>query len=746
MEDFKQFLKNKRNLVNLIILLVLILAIPVGIELARRQQELRSRAEEPPIAFAGDCITQRGDRSVAKCSDVTLRLTSPLGPPGTEQSPSPSPSSSSSVSPSPSPSASPSSPPGVGGDFRVFVTSSTFQGNLGGISGANQKCNDAARSLGGRWVAWLSDNTQDIKNVLPDGKYALLNNEVISNNKAGLFDGRIDNRINVNQSRATVGNPKEVWTGTKKEGVNGERNCNNWSSSSRSQKGMVGKNDSNSGSWTNASSKECDGAYRLYCFEVEKPRPSPSPSPSVAPSPSPSPSAQVSASPSPSASPTTKRNSWFDKIFAWFSIVYAQDDPDDTDDPDNPDTHDPPPTGPNDDDGGGGGNSQCRKGGKGCKTDNECCSKKCVKDKDNQGKEKKKGKCSAASPSPSSSSSSSASSSGQQAFTGFFRVADTQSGLNNAAEQVYDDHPEIYPYNLGEAKGNKIVWVRFISPSRAITRDVSATIELVGPDPLIDNVKCAKTAGRDGITFKVKGTNFGNSGTLSTVLNPESSASANININNWKDDQVVGVVPVPDADEFDEGTQFPLKLTRSSDRATTEASCLLGEAFELNLGAKLFCRAPSQFATTDVDLKIYEADTDGEGQGTGSHKLTKSEKVTIDKNGAIRGSQFKYKENKEYVLSVKAPRSLRRNTPPFLVEGGSNFIHDFELPVGDIFPRDKGDGRIDTFDLSELIRQWGISRSNTPRTADFNLDNKTNSFDFGCMRYYLRDTDDPEPD
>lgn len=45
----------------------------------------------------------------------------------------------------------------------MFVTSSTFTGNLGGISGADAKCRQAAAnaSLPGTWLAWISDPNQD---------------------------------------------------------------------------------------------------------------------------------------------------------------------------------------------------------------------------------------------------------------------------------------------------------------------------------------------------------------------------------------------------------------------------------------------------------------------------------------------------------------------------------------------------------------------------------------------------------
>ena len=54
---------------------------------------------------------------------------------------------------------------------RVFATSTTYDGNLGGPSGAAQKCADraAAGGLGGSWVAFLSTSAVDAKDRLPPG-------------------------------------------------------------------------------------------------------------------------------------------------------------------------------------------------------------------------------------------------------------------------------------------------------------------------------------------------------------------------------------------------------------------------------------------------------------------------------------------------------------------------------------------------------------------------------------------------
>lgn len=110
MQGFLLFLKNKKNLVSLTLLLALIFAIPLGIYLARNTQIFRPRAEvEGIISLAeGNCVKTINGERVLTCKDVPLKLINPFGSPVATSSASPSPPASSSASPSHSVSPSPS--------------------------------------------------------------------------------------------------------------------------------------------------------------------------------------------------------------------------------------------------------------------------------------------------------------------------------------------------------------------------------------------------------------------------------------------------------------------------------------------------------------------------------------------------------------------------------------------------------------------------------------------------------------
>ena len=84
MEDLISYFKVKKNLVNLLILAILVAGLPIGIQLARQQQIIKSYAKEATVEFlTGQCVTNRGNNQVATCKDpINVRITAPFSPAG----------------------------------------------------------------------------------------------------------------------------------------------------------------------------------------------------------------------------------------------------------------------------------------------------------------------------------------------------------------------------------------------------------------------------------------------------------------------------------------------------------------------------------------------------------------------------------------------------------------------------------------------------------------------------------------
>lgn len=162
---------------------------------------------------------------------------------------------------------------------RVFVTSQTFNGNLGGLSGADEKCQALANAagLGGTWVAWLSDsshNASDRISKTNDGYYRL-DGVKIAANYSDLLDGEIENPINVYENLSVVGSELSgeevlVWTGTNSSSgalPSDPQYCSNWLDASHQTFGYCGKTSDTDQAWSMAAAAYCDTRHRLYCFE-----------------------------------------------------------------------------------------------------------------------------------------------------------------------------------------------------------------------------------------------------------------------------------------------------------------------------------------------------------------------------------------------------------------------------------------------------------------------------------------------
>ena len=79
MGEFRDYFRNKKNLTNLLLLGIVMLALPLGVGLVRQQQILRSRAVADPITFSGANVVQKDGKWYATKPHITVELTSPLG-------------------------------------------------------------------------------------------------------------------------------------------------------------------------------------------------------------------------------------------------------------------------------------------------------------------------------------------------------------------------------------------------------------------------------------------------------------------------------------------------------------------------------------------------------------------------------------------------------------------------------------------------------------------------------------------
>ena len=164
---------------------------------------------------------------------------------------------------------------------RVFVTSKSFTGNLGGVAGGDTICSSSASGstafgnltrVGFSWKAWLADSTYSpANNFTRCDSYELLDGTLVASSFDTLISvltsgNNLENAINLDETNATI--ISGVWTGTKYDGTSSGATCNNWSTSNASGRGTKGNTVDTNAFWAWGIETSCDGFNRLYCFEV----------------------------------------------------------------------------------------------------------------------------------------------------------------------------------------------------------------------------------------------------------------------------------------------------------------------------------------------------------------------------------------------------------------------------------------------------------------------------------------------
>jgi hypothetical protein len=160
---------------------------------------------------------------------------------------------------------------------RAFVTStSPIDAAFGGIAFADGECaaRASAASLGGAWLAWLSDSTTSpaARFTQSTGPYTRVNGTLIAANWADLTDGTLINGVSLDEFGNPVTNA-EVWTGTLSNGspMGGAvpNYCSDWTRNDAAfPYTYVGTSDASTASWTTVYVQFCNRSFlRLYCFE-----------------------------------------------------------------------------------------------------------------------------------------------------------------------------------------------------------------------------------------------------------------------------------------------------------------------------------------------------------------------------------------------------------------------------------------------------------------------------------------------
>lgn len=171
--------------------------------------------------------------------------------------------------------------------LQIFVSSVSYSGDLGGLEGARQKCQELADAVpalsGTTWLPLLSDGDWHPINVtgasLTSNPVYNMDGSIIANSRAELWDARSNALLSgvefhENSSRAAN---TSVYTGSNAEGY-GQDTCSKWTSTAGGP-AQVGYTNTTSVNWMGDNTvPACSATLPIYCIG-NFPSPTPTPTP-----------------------------------------------------------------------------------------------------------------------------------------------------------------------------------------------------------------------------------------------------------------------------------------------------------------------------------------------------------------------------------------------------------------------------------------------------------------------------------
>ncbi len=152
---------------------------------------------------------------------------------------------------------------------RIFITSTTHTGNLGGLAGADNICMARAREAGlpGTWRALLSTTGMNARDRIHYNwaRLETMDGRVIALSKDDLWKGSIRAPIKTTETGATLAGAM-VWTGTLADGTH-LGSCENWTMGEDRGFGLSGKTNRTDDRWIENIGTGCAPGHHLYCVE-----------------------------------------------------------------------------------------------------------------------------------------------------------------------------------------------------------------------------------------------------------------------------------------------------------------------------------------------------------------------------------------------------------------------------------------------------------------------------------------------
>lgn len=154
---------------------------------------------------------------------------------------------------------------------RFFVTRSAYDGNLGGLTGADQKCQASADAAGldGTFVAVIGTSTTTARSRLGSARgFIRVDDAPFADLSTQLISGVVFNPPDINEYGERMPTSTTVATGFQRTGQ-AAYVCNDWTANQGSS-GDVAYAGYTGGTWRYLGLGGCTGRFHLYCSETSK--------------------------------------------------------------------------------------------------------------------------------------------------------------------------------------------------------------------------------------------------------------------------------------------------------------------------------------------------------------------------------------------------------------------------------------------------------------------------------------------
>lgn len=166
------------------------------------------------------------------------------------------------------------------GQHRIFVSSIDYDGNLGGLSGADDKCAELAQAAGLKksYISILSIDDNDDTNNSASGRMALTGevlkvddeteSTIVASGASKLWGAEEEDLLaRVDLDENGDARPGQTpWTGTSASGGGSLNYCNEWTSNTSDYDGDFGNTDEFGAKWIENNFEKCDNQNPIYCI------------------------------------------------------------------------------------------------------------------------------------------------------------------------------------------------------------------------------------------------------------------------------------------------------------------------------------------------------------------------------------------------------------------------------------------------------------------------------------------------